>query len=113
MFDYLTHYYKKDSVPFQTLSALTRSESLKVMNEIRDESPIYSRFNKPNEYMDNRRKVEEWLKKVDRRTFDKLHKQGLFLTRDFWLTWRGQHSLEVPFLILKHKYGIMTFKRLL
>ncbi|MFE5318504.1 hypothetical protein ACFQ88_07335 [Paenibacillus sp. NPDC056579] len=62
MFDYLTHYYKKDSVPFQTLSALTRSESLKVMNEMSDDSPIYSRFNKPNEYMDNRRKVEEWLK---------------------------------------------------
>jgi len=61
MIDYLTHYYKKDTAPFQTLSALTRSEALKVMNELADDSPIYSRFNNPNEYLDNRSRVEEWL----------------------------------------------------
>ncbi|WP_314589821.1 hypothetical protein [Paenibacillus terrigena] len=62
MFEYVTHYYKQNSVPFQSLSALSEAEALKIMGELRDNSPMFERFNHPMEYLENRAQTEEWLR---------------------------------------------------
>lgn len=60
MFEYITHYY--NSVPFRSLSALSRSEAMKVMEELCDDSPIFERFKEPVQYWENRLEAENWLR---------------------------------------------------
>jgi hypothetical protein len=60
MFEYVTHYYK--SVPFRSLSALSKSEAQKVMKELCDDSPFFERFKEPLQYWDNRLETEAWLR---------------------------------------------------
>ena len=60
MFEYITHYYH--SVPFRSLSALSRSEAMKVMEELSDDSPIFERFKEPVQYWENRLEAENWLR---------------------------------------------------
>ncbi|RKP57938.1 hypothetical protein D7Z26_00015 [Cohnella endophytica] len=60
MFEYITHYYY--TVPFRSLSALSRSEAMKVMEELCDDSPIFERFKEPVQYWENRLEAENWLR---------------------------------------------------
>lgn len=62
MIEYLTHYYKKGSMPFRSLSALPESEALKIMEGLSDDSPLFARFKTPMQYMETRRETEQWLR---------------------------------------------------
>lgn len=62
MFDYITHYYKRGSSPIKTLSALTESEALKIMESLSDDSPLFARFKEPIQYLNSRRQTEKWLR---------------------------------------------------
>ena len=81
------------------------------MNELADDSPIYSRFNNPNEYLDNRKfnKLQTCIILNFMVKFLHLQKLRLFLIRISWLTWRRLNFLEVLFLMLKRKYGITIY----
>ena len=37
--DYLTHYYSIDTGPFQSLSALSNEEAIKIMERLCDDTP--------------------------------------------------------------------------
>lgn len=62
MIEYVTHYYNKKSVPFQTLSALSKLDALEMMNKLCDDSPLFARFKTPKQYFDDRQQVENWLR---------------------------------------------------
>lgn len=59
----LTHYHPKDQPPFQNLSALTKSEALKVMNDLgKRTGEVYRRFSNPQKYLRLRQATERWLR---------------------------------------------------
>ncbi|MFK7697768.1 hypothetical protein [Paenibacillus sp. HJGM_3] len=60
--DYVTHYFRKGALPFQSLSALSESEALKIMENLSGDSPLVSRFKQPKKYMEDRLETEEWLR---------------------------------------------------
>ena len=60
MFEYVTHYY--NSVPFRSLSALSKSEAMVVMKELCDDTPFFERFKEPTQYWENRVETEAWLR---------------------------------------------------
>ncbi|RXZ77455.1 hypothetical protein EBB07_31320 [Paenibacillaceae bacterium] len=60
MVEYITHYY--NSVPFRSLSALTKSEALSIMKELCDDTPFFERFKQPDQYRENRIEAENWLR---------------------------------------------------
>jgi len=60
MFEYITHYY--NGVPFRSLSALSKTEAMKVMEELCDDTPIFERCKEPVQYWENRLKAENWLR---------------------------------------------------
>lgn len=62
MDEYVTHYYRKGVLPFRTLSGLSEDAALKIMEELCDDSLVFSRFKEPREYMRNRLEVEEWVR---------------------------------------------------
>lgn len=57
MIQYLTH-YKKGTLPFRSLSVLSESEALKLMENLCDDSPIFSRFKTPHHYLETRKQTE-------------------------------------------------------
>ncbi|MCJ8010752.1 hypothetical protein MUG84_03205 [Paenibacillus sp. KQZ6P-2] len=60
MFAFVTHCY--NTVPFRSLSALSKSEALKVMANLCDDSPFFERFKEPHQYWENRIEAETWLR---------------------------------------------------
>lgn len=63
MIDYLTHYYRKGSEPFQSLSALADTEALNRMKAMYIKGSIFwERFEDPGWYLNTRREVEAWLR---------------------------------------------------
>lgn len=62
MVEYLTHYYRRGVLPFRALSGLSEEQALKIMEELCDDSLVFSRFKEPREYMKNRLEVEEWVR---------------------------------------------------
>jgi hypothetical protein len=60
--DYLTHYYKLGTEPFRSLSALPDEEAIKIMVELCDDTPLWSRFKDPVQYLRNRRQTEQWVR---------------------------------------------------
>ena len=62
MIDYLTHYYSTDREPFQSLSALSDEDAIKIMEELCDDTPYGERFKNPNKYLENRKDTEQWVK---------------------------------------------------
>lgn len=61
MFEYITHYYNGE--PFRSLSALSRTEAIRVMEELVDDSPYFERFKDPLQYWSDRVETETWLRK--------------------------------------------------
>jgi hypothetical protein len=57
--EFVTHYYQ--SVPFRSLSALSRSEAIKIMEELYQDIAFYDRFRDPIQYWGNRKETEKWL----------------------------------------------------
>ncbi|BBH24173.1 hypothetical protein Back11_55180 [Paenibacillus baekrokdamisoli] len=62
MFEFLTHYYKQGDLPFRSLSALTDSEALKIMESLYEDNPLAERFKEPVQYLNNRKQTEKWVR---------------------------------------------------
>jgi hypothetical protein len=60
MFEYLTHCYNR--VPFRSISGLSKSEAVKVMEDLCDDSPFFERFKEPLKYWEDRQEAEAWLR---------------------------------------------------
>lgn len=59
MIDYLIHYYKKRSKPFQSLSVLPDSSAIAIMSSLYIQGSVFwERFKDPHEYLSLRREVE-------------------------------------------------------
>jgi hypothetical protein len=62
MIDYLIHFYKKDTEPFRSLSALPDKEALQIMRDLYVEGAVFwERFKDPDQYLQMRRQIERWL----------------------------------------------------
>jgi hypothetical protein len=65
MVDYLTHFYRRGSPPFRSLSALPDSEALPLMRALCvDGSIMWERFKDPDQYLQARRETECWLREA-------------------------------------------------
>ena len=62
MIDYLTHYYNVDKGPFQSLSALSDEEAIKIMKTLCDDTPFGERFKNPIQYLKIRKDTEQWVR---------------------------------------------------
>ncbi|MBE7556018.1 MAG: hypothetical protein HS126_33605 [Anaerolineales bacterium] len=63
MIDHLIHFYRKDTVPFRSLSALSDGEAMQLMHDLYIEGSIFwERFKDPAEYLQTRRHIEQWLR---------------------------------------------------
>lgn len=62
MVEYLTHYYKRGTLPFRSLSGLSQAEAVQKMEELYDDSPVFSRFSEPIQYLEDRLEIEKWLR---------------------------------------------------
>jgi hypothetical protein len=64
MVDYLTHYYRIGTEPFQSLSALSEMAAMQMMEDLYIKgSIIWERFKDPYQYLQERRQTEQWLRK--------------------------------------------------
>ena len=61
MVNYLTHYYRSETGPFQSLSALPEADAIKIMQELCDDTPFGARFKDPLQYLHDRRETEKWV----------------------------------------------------
>jgi len=64
MIDYLTHYYSTDKGPFQSLSALSDEEAIKIMEQLCDDTPFGERFKNPIQYLKDRKDTERWVREA-------------------------------------------------
>jgi hypothetical protein len=63
--DFLTHFYRKGTQPFQSLSALPDAEAVRIMQALYVEGSIFwERFKDPAQYLGERRQTEDWLRKA-------------------------------------------------
>lgn len=63
MIDYLIHFYRSGTQPFQSLSALSDMDALQIMEGLYIEGAvIWERFKDPAQYLQARRQVEAWLR---------------------------------------------------
>jgi hypothetical protein len=62
MVDYLTHYYRRGTPPFRSLSLLPDDEALRLMTGLYDDTLFGERFKDPLHYLRNRRRTEEWVR---------------------------------------------------
>jgi hypothetical protein len=61
--DYLTHYYRRGTEPFRSLSTLADLAAMQIMKELYVEgSVIWERFKDPAQYLQARRQTEQWLR---------------------------------------------------
>lgn len=60
--DYLTHYYATGSVPLRSLTALPDAEAIHLMESFYEDNPVAERFKEPQEYLQNRKQVERWVR---------------------------------------------------
>jgi len=64
MIDYLIHAYRRGTDPFRSLSALSDMEAMHIMKDLYvEESIFWERFKDPAQYLQIRRKVEQWLRR--------------------------------------------------
>jgi len=63
MIDYLIHIYRRGTEPFRSLSALSDSDAMKIMQDLYVEGAIFwERFKDPGQYLRTRRHIELWLR---------------------------------------------------
>ena len=62
---FLTHYYRRGSEPFRSLSSLPEADALRIMQDLYIEgSAIWQRFRDPLGYLRARRQTEGWLRQA-------------------------------------------------
>jgi hypothetical protein len=59
---FITHYYRKGTPPFQSLSSLPDQQAVDLMRLLADDTPFGQRFKDPEGYLKNRRKSEAWVR---------------------------------------------------
>jgi hypothetical protein len=59
---YITHYYRRGTPPFQSLSSLPDDQAVELMRLLADDTPFGERFKNPEGYLTNRRKSEAWVR---------------------------------------------------
>jgi hypothetical protein len=59
---YITHYYRRGTPPFQSLSSLPEDQALGLMRLLADDTPFGARFKDPERYLQNRRTSEAWVR---------------------------------------------------
>lgn len=59
---YITHYYRRGTPPFQSLSSLPDKQAVDMMRLLADDTPFGERFKDPEGYLQNRRKSEAWVR---------------------------------------------------
>ena len=64
MIDYLTYYFSTDHEPFQSLSALSDHEAIKIMEALADDTPYGERFKNPAQYFKARKETETWVREA-------------------------------------------------
>ena len=63
MIDYLIHFYRSGTEPFQSLSALSDRDAMQIMQDLYVEGAIFwERFKDPGQYLRTRRQIEQWLR---------------------------------------------------
>ncbi len=62
MVDQLTHYYRRGTPPFRSLSTLPDEEALRLMTALCDDTPFGERFKDPLNYLHQRRQTEGWVR---------------------------------------------------
>jgi hypothetical protein len=62
MVDYLTHYHRRGTPPFRSLSTLPDDEALRLMTALCDDTPFGERFKDPLSYLHNRQRTERWVR---------------------------------------------------
>jgi hypothetical protein len=63
--DHLTYYYKRGAKPFQSLSALSDAEAIRIMEALYvqyKDNILFERFKDPLGYLRERRQTEEWVR---------------------------------------------------
>jgi len=64
MINSLTHVYKRGTIPFQSLSALTDEDAMNIMQLLYKEGSVFwERFKDPADYLQFRKVVEAWLRR--------------------------------------------------
>ena len=58
--DFITHYFRRGTPPFQSLSSLSDEEAAGIMASLCDETPFGARFKQPAQYLQKRRLSEKW-----------------------------------------------------
>jgi hypothetical protein len=59
---YITHYYRRGTPPFQSLSSLPDQQAIELMRLLADDTPFGARFKDPEGYLQNRRMSEAWVR---------------------------------------------------
>jgi hypothetical protein len=60
--DFISHYYKKGTQPFNSLSTLNDIEAIEIMRSLYDETMFGVRFKDPEQYLQKRRRSEKWIR---------------------------------------------------
>ena len=58
--DFITHYFRKGTQPFQSLSSLDDDQAIEIMMALQDETIFGARFKDPAQYLHNRRQ-SNWM----------------------------------------------------
>ena len=58
----ITHYFRRGTPPFRSLSSLSDDRAVDIMNSLYDETMFGRRFKDPAQYLLNRRRSERWVK---------------------------------------------------
>lgn len=64
MVNHLSYYYKKGTLPFQSLSALPDDEAIQIMRKLSDDTNFGSRFKDPEGYLRDRKATEKWVREA-------------------------------------------------
>lgn len=64
MREYVTYYYQRGTEPFRSLSALSESEAISIMEALCDDTPFGARFKNPEQYLRQRKQTEQWVREA-------------------------------------------------
>ena len=113
---FLTHYYHKDSQPFQTLSSLTKEEALEVISTLHERSgAVYRRFSNPKQYLELRHETEQWLRDEFIKKGGKpasVYPQYFVVERALWIEegYEGQsYAVQMPIEAFKPEQVSFTY----
>jgi hypothetical protein len=60
--EFITHYFRKGTHPFRSLSTLNDVEAVEIMRSLYDETMFGVRFKDPEQYLQKRRRSEKWVR---------------------------------------------------